>query len=54
MVEGNAALDDDPSLVNSDPEGEGWFWTMTVADTNELDALMDEGAYKAFIAEPVT
>ena len=51
VVEGNAALDDDPSLVNSDPEGEGWFWTMTVSDESELDGLMDEGAYKAFVAD---
>ena len=51
VVEGNAALDDDPSLVNSDPEGEGWFWTMTVSDEGELDGLMDEGAYKAFVAD---
>ena len=49
VVEGNAALDDDPSLVNTEPEGEGWFWTMTLSDESELDALMDEGAYKAFV-----
>ena len=49
VVDGNAALDDDPSLVNTDPEGEGWFWTMTLADAGELDALMDEGAYKTFV-----
>ncbi len=49
VVEGNAALDDDPSLVNTDPEGEGWFWTMTLSDEGELDALMDEGAYKTFV-----
>ncbi len=49
VVEGNAALDDDPSLVNTDPEGEGWFWTMTLSDESELDTLMDEGAYEAFV-----
>ena len=49
VVEGNAALDDDPGLVNTDPEGEGWFWTMTLSDENELDQLMDEDAYKAFV-----
>ena len=49
VVEGNAALDDDPSLVNTDPEGEGWFWTMTLSDKGELDQLMDEDAYKAFV-----
>lgn len=51
VVEGNAALDDDPSLVNTDPEGAGWFWTMTLSDESELDQLMDEGAYKAFVAD---
>ena len=48
VTEGNPALEDDPALVNSDAEGEGWFFRMTLADPGELDALMDEGAYKAF------
>lgn len=47
---GNPALTDDPSLVNSDPEGEGWFFKLTLSDAGELDALMDEAAYKAFVA----
>ncbi len=50
VVEGNAALDGEPSLVNSDPEGDGWFWTMTLLHEGELDQLMDEDAYKAFVA----
>ena len=49
VTEGNAALGDDPALVNSDPEGEGWFFKLTLSDSKELDALMDEAAYKAFI-----
>ena len=49
VVEGNVALDDDPSLVNTDPEGEGWFWIMTLSDESELDQLMDEDAYKGFV-----
>lgn len=48
VTEGNAALGDDPSLVNRDPEGEGWFFKMTLADAGELDGLMDEAAYKAY------
>jgi glycine cleavage system H protein len=48
VTEGNAALGDDPSLVNSDPEGEGWFFRMTLSDAGQLDGLMDAGAYKAF------
>ncbi len=50
ITEGNAALGDDPSLVNTDPEGEGWFFKLTLADKSQLDGLMDEGSYKDFIA----
>ena len=49
VIEGNAALADDSSLVNSDPEGEGWFFKLTLADAAELDQLMDETAYAAFV-----
>ncbi len=49
VTEGNAALADDPALVNSDPEGAGWFFKLTLDDTGELDGLMDEAAYKAFV-----
>jgi glycine cleavage system H protein len=48
IVEPNPALGDDPSLVNSDPEGEGWFFRLRLADPSQLDGLMDAGAYKAF------
>jgi len=50
ISEGNSVLEEDPSLVNSDPEGDGWFFKMTLADKSELDALMDEAAYKNFVA----
>jgi glycine cleavage system H protein len=50
VSEGNDALADDPALVNSDPEGEGWFFKLTLDDPSELDGLMDDAAYKAFIA----
>ena len=46
IIEGNGALVDDPALVNRDPEGEGWFFKMTVADPSELKGLMDEAAYR--------
>lgn len=49
ITEGNGALDGDPALVNSDPEGDGWFFKLTLADPSELDGLMDEAAYKAFV-----
>jgi glycine cleavage system H protein len=50
VTAGNDALGDDPSLVNSDPEGAGWFFKLTLSDAGELDGLMDEAAYKAFVA----
>jgi glycine cleavage system H protein len=49
VTENNGALEADPSLVNTDPEGEGWFFKLTLADTAQLDGLMDAAAYKAFI-----
>jgi len=51
VLEGNAALADDSSLVNSDAEGEGWFFRLTLSDPSELDELMDETAYEAFVAK---
>jgi len=48
VVEGNQALVDEPALVNSDPEGEGWFFKLRLSDEGELQGLMDQGAYKAF------
>ncbi len=49
VTEGNSALGDDPSLVNTDPEGAGWFFRMTLRDTGQLDGLMDAAAYAAFV-----
>jgi glycine cleavage system H protein len=49
VIEGNAALTDDPALVNSDPEGAGWFFKLTLSDPSELEGLMDEAAYKTFV-----
>ena len=49
IVEGNQALTDDPSIVNSDPEGEGWFFKLRLDNPGELDGLMDEGAYREWI-----
>jgi glycine cleavage system H protein len=48
VVEGNQALTDDPSLVNTDPEGEGWFFKLRLSDPSQLEGLMDADAYKAF------
>ena len=49
VVSGNQNLEEDPALVNSDAEGQGWFFKLTIADKGELDGLMDEAAYKAFV-----
>ena len=49
VIEGNPALADDPSLINRDPEGEGWFFKMTLADQSELDGLMEEAAYREWV-----
>lgn len=48
VTEANASLEDDPALVNSSPEDEGWFFKLTIADKSELDGLMDAAAYKSF------
>ncbi|WBO23503.1 glycine cleavage system protein GcvH [Sphingomonas abietis] len=49
VIAGNAALADDPSLVNTAPESDGWFFTLTLSDPSELDGLMDDAGYKAFV-----
>ena len=50
VTESNPALADDPSLVNSAPEAEGWFFKLTLSDASELAGLMDKAAYDAFVA----
>ena len=50
IMETNEALEDDPALVNTSPEEDGWFFKMTIAAEAELDGLMDEEAYKDFVA----
>jgi len=46
---GNPALEAEPALVNTAPETDGWFFTLTLDDAGELDGLMDEAGYKAFV-----
>jgi glycine cleavage system H protein len=46
VLEVNAGLDDDPSLVNSDPYGAGWMIRLKVADENDLKGLLDADAYE--------
>jgi glycine cleavage system H protein len=49
VTEGNQAVIDDPALVNSDPEGAGWFFKLKLTNTSELDGLMDESAYRDWV-----
>lgn len=51
IVEGNAALADEPSLVNSDPEGAGWFFKMKLDDEGDLASLMGAEEYRAYVKE---
>lgn len=50
VIEGNPALADDPAIINNDPEGAGWFFKLEVTNPSELDGLMDEAAYREFVA----
>jgi len=49
VIEGNQAIADDPSLINRDPEGEGWFFKLRLSDAGELGGMMDEAAYREWI-----
>ena len=49
VTEANAALEADPALVNTSPEQDGWFFKLTLSDSSELDGLMDDAAYRAFV-----
>jgi glycine cleavage system H protein len=49
VTEGNQAVVDDPSLVNTSPQGEGWFFKLTLSDNNQLNDLMSADQYQAFL-----
>ena len=51
IVERNAALEDNPALLNTDPCGTGWIFKIRLSNPSELDALKDSAAYKAQIGE---
>ena len=51
VVDANSALEDDPTLVNSDPYGDGWLFRIRVSDSTALDAMMDTAAYTKLISE---
>ncbi|WP_299307252.1 glycine cleavage system protein GcvH [uncultured Croceicoccus sp.] len=46
----NETLEEAPETVNSDPETAGWLFKVTLSDPSELDGLMDESAYKDYVA----
>lgn len=50
VTEANSALEGEPELVNTDPEGAGWLFKLTLSDAGELDGLMDKAAYDEFVA----
>ena len=50
VVEVNDAVSDTPELVNGDPYGDGWLIKVRLSDPAELDGLMDEPAYRAYLA----
>ena len=49
VIEVNEALEEEPALVNSSAEEDGWFYRATLSDKDELSDLMDEKAYEAFV-----
>ncbi|MDH8701887.1 glycine cleavage system H protein [Dysgonomonadaceae bacterium PH5-43] len=49
VIEFNAALEDQPELVNSDAYGEGWIIKVNIQDASELDGLMSASSYQEFI-----
>jgi glycine cleavage system H protein len=49
IMEVNQSIVDEPTLVNSDPMGKGWFFKMRIADLLQLETLMDEPAYLALV-----
>ncbi|NPA16314.1 glycine cleavage system protein GcvH [Persephonella sp.] len=51
VISVNEDLKEDPSLVNTDPYGEGWLYEMQMSDTTELEDLMTAEDYRAYIEE---
>ncbi len=49
VTSANSALEKEPSKVNEDPEGEGWFFKLKLSDKSEFAKLMDKDAYAKFV-----
>jgi glycine cleavage system H protein len=54
VVEVNQAIVEDPAIVNTDPQGAGWFFKLRLKDPKAMDGLMDEAAYKKLIEYAVS
>jgi len=50
VIDTNAALTDEPELINSDPYEDGWIYSMAPDDVTQIEAMMDAEAYEDFIA----
>jgi glycine cleavage system H protein len=51
VVENNKLIVEDPSSINSDPEGAGWFFKIKIKNNSELNSLMSKTDYDKFVAE---
>jgi len=51
VIEVNHDLENEPARVNTGAQTDGWFFKLRLTDPSELDGLMDEAAYKAFVEE---
>jgi glycine cleavage system H protein len=51
VIDVNQQVVEDPTLINSDPTGQGWLFKVRIADQSQLAALLDEHAYQALISE---
>jgi len=51
VIEANGGVEDDPTLVNTAPYGDGWLFKMRVSDATDLESMMDATAYAKLIAE---
>lgn len=49
VLEVNEAIRDDPAAVNADPQGSAWFFRLRITSPDEIDALLDEAAYRALV-----
>tara|TARA_B100000959_G_C14614043_1_gene473323 strand:- start:260 stop:640 length:381 start_codon:yes stop_codon:yes gene_type:complete len=51
VVDKNQSIVDDPSIINSDPEGNAWFFRLKIKDQSEMNSLMSKDEYAKFVKE---